>query len=41
MGTVVSMPVSAYLADSLGWESIFYVFGEFVLISAGNIVGIR
>lgn len=28
MGTVVAMPVCAYLAEALGWESIFYVFGE-------------
>ncbi|KAJ6646457.1 Sialin [Pseudolycoriella hygida] len=27
IGTVVTMPASAYLASSLGWESIFYVFG--------------
>lgn len=27
IGTVVSMVVSGYLADALGWESIFYVFG--------------
>lgn len=27
-GTTVTMPSSAYLAESLGWESVFYVFGE-------------
>lgn len=27
VGTVISMPISAVLATSLGWESIFYVFG--------------
>lgn len=26
-GTVVSMPMSGILASTLGWESIFYVFG--------------
>ncbi|CRL06625.1 CLUMA_CG019443, isoform A [Clunio marinus] len=26
-GTVVSMPLSGILASTLGWESIFYVFG--------------
>lgn len=27
VGTVIAMPISALLATSLGWESIFYVFG--------------
>lgn len=27
VGNVISMPISALLATSLGWESIFYVFG--------------
>ncbi|XP_055322850.1 vesicular glutamate transporter 1-like [Sitodiplosis mosellana] len=26
-GTIVSMPVSGILANKLGWESLFYVFG--------------
>jgi len=26
-GTVLSMPVSGYLCDRFGWESVFYVFG--------------
>jgi len=26
-GTVLSLPVSGYLCDRLGWESVFYVFG--------------
>lgn len=26
-GTVVAMPLSGILAQSLGWESLFYVFG--------------
>lgn len=26
-GTVIAMPASGMLADSLGWESLFYVFG--------------
>lgn len=28
IGTTVTMPASGYLATSLGWESVFYVFGE-------------
>lgn len=28
VGTVVAMPVCSLLASSLGWESIFYVFGK-------------
>lgn len=31
VGTVVSMPVCAYLAKSLGWPSIFYFFGSLAL----------
>lgn len=31
-GTVVSLPVSGYLADDLGWESVFYVFGVLGII---------
>ncbi|KAG4067231.1 hypothetical protein HA402_000222 [Bradysia odoriphaga] len=27
-GTAITMPSSAYLAESLGWESVFYVFGS-------------
>ena len=26
-GTVVSMPLSGILCETLGWESVFYVFG--------------
>jgi MFS transporter, ACS family, solute carrier family 17 (sodium-dependent inorganic phosphate cotransporter), other len=26
-GTVISMPLSGILANTLGWESIFYIFG--------------
>ncbi|CAG9817211.1 unnamed protein product [Phaedon cochleariae] len=29
VGTVVAMPVCSLLATTLGWESIFYVFGAF------------
>ncbi|XP_044258785.1 vesicular glutamate transporter 2.2-like [Tribolium madens] len=32
IGTVVSMPVSAYLATALGWPSIFYFFGTIGLV---------
>lgn len=28
IGTTVTMPTSAYLIESLGWESVFYVFGK-------------
>lgn len=31
-GTVVSMPLSGILANSLGWESIFYIFGAIGII---------
>ena len=27
LGTVVSMPISGYLAANYSWEVIFYVFG--------------
>lgn len=33
VGTVVSMPVCAYLSKAFGWESIFYVFGKQELLS--------
>ncbi|XP_046392973.1 sialin-like [Ischnura elegans] len=32
VGTVVSLPVSSLLADTLGWESIFYIFGVIAAI---------
>ncbi|CAH1100735.1 unnamed protein product [Psylliodes chrysocephalus] len=32
VGTVVAMPVCSLLASSLGWESIFYVFGAVGLL---------
>lgn len=35
IGTVVSMPASAYLATVWGWESIFYFFGGLGLIWFG------
>lgn len=31
-GTVVSMPLSGILANSVGWESIFYVFGSIGIV---------
>ena len=31
-GTVVSMPLSGILANSIGWESIFYVFGSIGIV---------
>ncbi|KAJ8946672.1 hypothetical protein NQ318_019987 [Aromia moschata] len=32
VGTVVSMPLSSYLANTVGWPSIFYCFGVIGLI---------
>ena len=32
MGTVVSLPFSGFLAESLGWQSVFYVLGGLSLI---------
>ncbi|KAJ3656273.1 hypothetical protein Zmor_015361 [Zophobas morio] len=32
IGTVISMPASAYLATELGWPSVFYVFGAIALV---------
>lgn len=32
VGTVVSMPMCGFLATTIGWESIFYVFGIVALI---------
>ncbi|KAJ8960944.1 hypothetical protein NQ318_020244 [Aromia moschata] len=32
IGTVVSMPLSAYLATAFGWPSIFYYFGSIALV---------
>ncbi|XP_063913674.1 sialin-like [Zophobas morio] len=32
LGTVVAMAASAYLAETLGWPSIFYVFGSISII---------
>jgi len=26
-GTIISMPASGYICDSLGWEYVFYIFG--------------
>ena len=26
-GTVISLPLSGFLCETLGWESVFYVFG--------------
>lgn len=31
-GTVISMPLSGILANTLGWESIFYIFGAVGLV---------
>ena len=31
-GTVIAMPLSGVLADDVGWESVFYVFGGFGVV---------
>lgn len=31
-GTVVSMPLSAWIADTLGWAWIFYIFGAVAIV---------
>jgi len=31
MGTVVGMPISGLLCDWFGWESVFYVFGKYII----------
>jgi len=31
IGTVIAMPLSGVLAEHLGWPSVFYVFGKFVI----------
>ena len=31
-GTVLSLPLSGYLCDRLGWESVFYLFGTFGVV---------
>jgi len=28
IGTVFGMPISGFLCDRFGWESVFYVFGR-------------
>lgn len=32
LGTVISLPFSGLLADTLGWESVFYVQGGLALV---------
>lgn len=32
LGTVISLPFSGILADSFGWESVFYVQGGLAMI---------
>jgi len=32
VGTVISLPISGWLADRFGWESVFYVFGVIGII---------
>ncbi len=39
-GTVISMPLSGYLCDALGWESVFYVFGALGLVSGGHVTSL-
>ena len=28
MGTVVSLPITGLICDTLGWEAVFYIFGS-------------
>ena len=28
MGTVITMPLAGVLAEYIGWDAIFYVFGK-------------
>ena len=32
MGTVISLPISGILCETLGWESVFYIFGACGLV---------
>ena len=31
MGTIISLFMSGYLCEYVGWESLFYVYGEWCL----------
>ena len=32
MGTVITMPLAGVLAEYIGWDAIFYVFGNLISI---------
>ena len=32
LGTIIALSLSGVIADGLGWESIFYVFGALALL---------
>ena len=35
MGTILGIPLSGYLADTYGWESVFYIEGAMVVFFVG------
>ena len=35
MGTIIGILLSGYLADTMGWESVFYVQGAMVVFVVG------
>ena len=35
MGTILGIPLSGFLAASLGWEAVFYVEGSMVIFFVG------
>ena len=38
MGTVITMPLAGVLAEYIGWDAIFYVFGNLICIRRENIM---
>lgn len=39
-GTVVALPLSGFLAETLGWPSIFVFFGKFKMLLRGKVIKI-
>ena len=35
LGTILALSLSGVIADTIGWESIFYVFGAIALVWFG------